>query len=1026
MLKLFIDPLYTRPDQADGGIRRVTEAMAKYLPQFDIEVVDSVKEAELINNHGASLTERPGIPMVASCHGLYWANHDWPHWAHEVNAQVVNVLKRAIAHTAPSQWVAHAMTRGMLVYPEVILHGVDSEEWTPADPSPYVLWNKARIDPVSDCNDMQQVARLLPKVQFISTFGEATSNVQITGRMPVHEMRAMVKHAGLYLATARETFGIGTLEALACGVPVVGWDWGGQSEIILHGETGYLAEPGNYQQLAECIDRATKERKRLSKNARQDAVKRWGWLPRIEQYADLFKKVASGYYAPRPKISVLVTAYNLGAYLHDALASVQKQTLKDFECLIIDDCSVDNTAYIARSFGSDKRFHYHKTPHNLGLVGALNYGFSLAQGHYVISLDADNIFNPYALAELSKALDIDPSLHIAFGHLDTMSEDGNNIARGQWPGKSFDWLGQAGHLNQITSTAMLRREVWERVGGYRSRHYRAEDAQFWLRATSLGFTARKVTELSVFTYRNRSDSKSKGEHGDGDWTAWYPWSVPGASSGPEGAKLLRAGKRPNYSLVPWGVDYDYPTPKKFWPVHDHTRPIVSVIIPVGPGHEQFLIDALDSIVAQDYLAWEVIVVFDDGREVAPRWISGAPYAKVYTTGGQYGPGVARNLGAKHAKGEVLYFLDADDYLLPHTLKRMVEAWRLTGYLIYGDWLRNDSDKTPLTHYAAWDYECATNGKDHVEWKQHDGSTITAARGVLGMMLHSVNVLVPRHYHELIGGFDENMPGWEDWDYFIALQKSGLCSYRIPEPLFVYRFRKGTRRESSFGDGQALKTYLFNKYREYYTGEKSLMCGCTGTNPASLADQALATLGPLPQVPLADSDMMLVSYNGSLPGPLSITGPVTQVVYRFGHESPHAEKYVSKLDYYGTEQVEGLGSRFQRGVQIFQVVTELKAPEPEPVVSVDSYTESSIKAEPITADMPVMDGVEFVIKPKRSDVPHIDTYSIRLLKQALKDASLETVESWLVQERIKQPIEQRSTVLTMLESALDRMRQRVTA
>jgi glycosyltransferase involved in cell wall biosynthesis len=83
---------------------------------------------------------------------------------------------------------------------------------------------------------MQHVADLLPDVRFVSTFGEQSRNVMLLGAMPHDEMKPIIQRAGVYLATARETFGIGTLEAMAAGVPIAGWRYGGQEEIIIEGD----------------------------------------------------------------------------------------------------------------------------------------------------------------------------------------------------------------------------------------------------------------------------------------------------------------------------------------------------------------------------------------------------------------------------------------------------------------------------------------------------------------------------------------------------------------------------------------------------------------------------------------------------------------------------------------------------------------------------------------------------------------------------------------------------------------------
>src|SRR3990167_3980590 len=202
--------------------------------------------------------------------------------------------------------VNRALRRGGYFYPEAIYHGGDAREFSPsAEYESYVLWNKARADFVSDPRDMQTVASSLRNTRFLTTAGQAAENVKVIGSIPYEQMKQVVARAGVYLATARETFGIGTLEALACGVPVAGWAWGGTEEIIQNGITGYLAPPGDYGGLSDAIARCFAERDRLSANARDDAVARWGWEPRIRQYADLFKRVHEKYSAARPAVSVI-------------------------------------------------------------------------------------------------------------------------------------------------------------------------------------------------------------------------------------------------------------------------------------------------------------------------------------------------------------------------------------------------------------------------------------------------------------------------------------------------------------------------------------------------------------------------------------------------------------------------------------------------------------------------------------------------------------------------------------------------
>src|SRR5215216_2534381 len=100
----------------------------------------------------------------------------------------------------------------------------------------------------------------------------------------------------------------------------------------------------------------------------------------------------------------------------------------------------------------------------------------------------------------------------------------------------------------------------------------------------------------------------------------------------------------------------------------HKQPFISVIVPVYNG-EKFLPSCLDALVSNSYDAYELIVVDDCSTDQGPR-ISRERGALVLRTLRQSGPGAARNFGAQHARGEILFFVDADVVVKPDTLERV--------------------------------------------------------------------------------------------------------------------------------------------------------------------------------------------------------------------------------------------------------------------------------------------------------------------------------------------------------------------
>lgn len=714
-VKLYLEPQLETC--ANGGIRRVVEAQYKYLPEFGIELTTDPNEAEVEAAHVIGKPKNPNNPFVLHNHGAMWREYNFPAWAEQVNRDIVDSMHYAYAITSPSNWVTRAIGRGTYKPVQTIYHGVDPEEWKPAEShANYVLWNKARTDEVSNADDMQRLAELLPEVEFVSTFGRNTDNVGITGQMSNEAMKEYVQNAGLYLCTARETFGIGTLESLSSGVPVIGWDYGGQSEIIRNSETGYLAKWGDYQELADVVRRALAEQARLSRNARMDVVERWQWRDKIGQYAELYKSAAAWYHAPRPKVSVIVPAHNLAKYLPYTLQSIQQQTLTDFECLIIDDQSSDETPEIARAIVEvDLRFRYHRTKENLKLSNVRNYGAQSAFGKYLCYVDADDMLTPQSLAIQSMALDTNREIDIAYGSLDLINEEGTHTRRNSFPAE-FNWYRQMAHQNQIPTGAMMRREVVEQSGGWRSRQWRAEDAEFWSRVTSLGYRAEKVTNETTLLYRVRSDSKGSTEFRtladrDGNWLANISWRS--ANSAQEGIDYLShyGDNVPQERLVPFGAQ-GQPKGNKFWSVYHYQDPVATIIVE-GNDH---LEDTLDSLMGQYQHQWEVWVVgkplkgfpyviwVDNIDQVKPRG------QKVYTIqAGEMFPNDwlsqdnPLDLQVNPLDGKVLLEYTGQN-LAPTSIR--INGWMYKGYQGAKEWVKQE-DAEKLIARGSW-HEVKTN------------------------------------------------------------------------------------------------------------------------------------------------------------------------------------------------------------------------------------------------------------------------------------------------------------------------------
>lgn len=288
MLKVYMTPTpFEAERDLSNAINNIVCRMEKHLPAYDVELVEQPDNATIHAGHAGQGSQAP--LDVAHYHGLYPTAQGSDNYA--VNAAVIRNLKTAYIITAPSQWIADIIRRDMHIEPRVIGWGVDTEEWQPVkEAAQYVIWNKARVDNVSNPQPMLELAARANETLFLTTFGEGTPNVKTIGRQPYEVMKNYVRNAAVYLSTNVETFGIGLMEALASGVPVLSFRQGAQAEYIEHGVTGFLAEVGDMDGLYEGLQYCLKHRKRLGANGRELA-KRYTWQRVAEQFAAIYHEV---------------------------------------------------------------------------------------------------------------------------------------------------------------------------------------------------------------------------------------------------------------------------------------------------------------------------------------------------------------------------------------------------------------------------------------------------------------------------------------------------------------------------------------------------------------------------------------------------------------------------------------------------------------------------------------------------------------------------------------------------------------
>ncbi len=203
----------------------------------------------------------------------------------------------------------------------------------------------------------------------------------------------------------------------------------------------------------------------------------------------------------RGLVSVIIPAYNQGRYLGKAIQSVLEQTYPNFEVIIVDDGSTDDSPEVARTF-HDPRLQYIYQD-NRGLSGARNTGVRYAKGEYLTYLDSDDAFLPRKLELLVSILEENPELGFAAGQAVPIDENDRPLEQ-VFDARPPEDLSRMLLGNPFHVGSVLVRTGWQKQAGDFDKSLRSyEDWDMWLRMVQLGCQMGWVDE-PVSLYRFHS------------------------------------------------------------------------------------------------------------------------------------------------------------------------------------------------------------------------------------------------------------------------------------------------------------------------------------------------------------------------------------------------------------------------------------------------------------------------------------------------------------------------------------------
>ena len=509
----------------------------------------------------------------------------------------------------------------------------------------------------------------------------------------------------------------------------------------------------------------------------------------------------------KPTVSVVISCHNYAAYLREAVESVLQQTYREFEIVIVDDGSTDESLALAKQLaaqhGADvpiRVFHLE----DVGPSAARRFGVMQSRGRYYLPLDADDRIAAEFLVKTVPILDADSEL--GFVYVDT-AFFGDVQEHQHQPEYDFKALCQE---NFISYCSLVRKAAFDEVGGYDPENWGYyEDWDLWIRLGGAGWQGRHLA-APLFFYRHHFDSSLSlfSRRLGPIYKAFLIDRHPELHSAEvvSQARTLLQGMPSGWSRRPplrrihelralLAQNHQNPHVKFFLalalakegqvnePVallrsildcsaEDREAenllaqllaagepPLVSVIVPTY-NRPLLLREALCSILAQSFKDFEIIVVNDAGCEVdsiiKPLKLQGRILSLRHEV--NRGLGAARNTGVRAARGRYIAYLDDDDRFYPQHLQTLVDFLRAhPGTVAYTDALRARQEHLQ----GRW----IVTQRELLYSHDWDNDKI--------LMHNFVPVLCFMHekaFLEKSGFFDESLDRHEDWDLWIRLSR----------------------------------------------------------------------------------------------------------------------------------------------------------------------------------------------------------------------------------------------------------------
>jgi glycosyltransferase involved in cell wall biosynthesis len=271
------------------------------------------------------------------------------------------------------------------------------------------------------------------------------------------------------------------------------------------------------------------------------------------------------------KITVLMPAFNAGKYIAEAIRSVLEQTFTDFELLIINDGSTDNTVAEINKF-NDGRIRLIEAGHE-GIAPALNRGLLEARGYYIARFDADDICYPDRLRVQYDFMEDHPDYILTGTEAEYIDMNGEYVFTLKYKAYSND---EIHHLDEAICpfshvTVMYKRNEVIQAGGYDIYAYTFEDHLLWLKLIRMGKVCNLPKPYVQVRFNPESLTIDEKWRGKSFKELKYACLRKGAVTREEGEQLYLIIKKQNFDKLKRAAYYSLLAKKYLWDNYNPTR-----------------------------------------------------------------------------------------------------------------------------------------------------------------------------------------------------------------------------------------------------------------------------------------------------------------------------------------------------------------------------------------------------------------------------------------------------------------------